>query len=289
MMRVAGIVASVLLLGGCLGGLSESQQQDKQQWLDWRADNDQHARDPHKSFLNIRDAKYLAVGESTWLQSQQSPEEIRWRDKMVGLDFGLTHSGDHAEIVWNHSSHTLNPGGELALSERLSVTVGELYQGGMRAFIRDNQHPKVASFDGYDFFPYNPDAKVDANFTAATPEAVMFQTVQGLKNRFYRIGQVSFKWQGTQVSMPAYHSEAEPPYQSLMLFFKDQTNGEQTYGGGRELYVEVPQGLDKPFALDFNYSGNFYCARSTFWNCPILRDPTLTVAITAGETYEKHQ
>ncbi|WP_298444302.1 DUF1684 domain-containing protein [uncultured Ferrimonas sp.] len=284
---VALMASVTLLLSGCFGGLTEAQQQDHKAWMEWRSDNDNAARDPNRSFLNIRDATYLQTGESAWLLSTATAEQIRWRERSEGLDFGLTHRGERADIVWHHSSHQLEAGQSIELSERLLVSVGDLYNGGMRAFIRDKRHPLLASFAGYQFFPYNGDAKVLAQFTPTEATPVLFQTVQGLTNRFYRIGLLNFDWQGQQITMPAYHSKPQPPFDSLILFFKDHTNGEQTYGGGRELYLELTQPLSQPIAIDFNYSVNFYCARSTFWNCPILRDPPLSVAITAGETYHK--
>lgn len=278
-------------LGGCHKTLTPEQLQDKQKWSQWRAGNDLAARDPNASFLNIRDAKYLQPSESVWLDSQASPEQIRWQDRVAGMDFGLTHGGEQADIAWFHAEHTLKPGEEIALNDRLIVSVGSLYQGGMRAFIRDTQHPKLAQFEGYQFFPYNPKAKVEASYTATAVTPVLFQTVQGLTNRFFRIGLLNFDWQGEQITVPVYHGDDQAPFDSLFLFFKDQTNGDTTYGGGREIYLELEQDLaqplDKPLVIDFNYTINFYCARSTFWNCPVIRDNPLNIAIDAGETYQQ--
>ncbi|WP_051201954.1 DUF1684 domain-containing protein [Ferrimonas senticii] len=279
------LVAGLLASQGCAPTLTDEQQQAQQRWLKWRQDNNAAATDPERSFLNIRDAVYLDLGQQVWLDSRVNASQIGWQLANENTDLALTHQGEHAQVLWYHSQLQLRDQQSLDLNPQLFISVGELYQGKMRAFIRDRRHPLLADFQGFEFYPYNPQARVSANFTATEPAAVKLQTVQGLVNQFYRVGLVNFTWQGQQLTMPVYHSQAQPPFDHLLLLFRDQTNGDTTYGGGRELVLKLNQGLQPRVTIDFNYAVNFYCARSTFWNCPVLRDPPLTVAIDAGEQY----
>lgn len=74
----------------------------------------------------------------------------------------------------------------------------------------------------------------------------------------------------------------------LFLPFKDATNGETTYGGGRYLYDTI-KGADLGTAadslvLDFNLAYHPSCAYNDAWNCPLApRENTLPAAVDAGE------
>lgn len=73
--------------------------------------------------------------------------------------------------------------------------------------------------------------------------------------------------------------------QSDTLFFvpfSDETNGKETYGGGRYLDVVLKPG--KPVRIDFNYAYNPYCAYNAAYICP--KSPVLnrlSKRIEAGE------
>lgn len=77
----------------------------------------------------------------------------------------------------------------------------------------------------------------------------------------------------------------------LFVAFKDQTNGDATYGGGRYI-LDGPKGAwlgaeDGRLRLDFNFAYHPSCARSPEWNCPLALDPPLSVAVHAGEKIER--
>lgn len=68
------------------------------------------------------------------------------------------------------------------------------------------------------------------------------------------------------------------------LPFKDATNGNQTYGGGRYINIDKNELAGKKITLDFNKSRNYYCAYSEKWACPVPPfENTLSLAVTAGE------
>lgn len=54
--------------------------------------------------------------------------------------------------------------------------------------------------------------------------------------------------------------------QRLFIPFKDKTNGQSTYGGGR--YIDAPLDGDEVL-LDFNMAYNPYCAYDEAWSCPL--------------------
>jgi uncharacterized protein (DUF1684 family) len=69
----------------------------------------------------------------------------------------------------------------------------------------------------------------------------------------------------------------------LFLIFGDKTNGKETYGPGRFLYVKKPDGSGKT-TLDFNKAYNPPCAFTPFATCPLPPPQNkLPVAVRAGE------
>ncbi len=75
----------------------------------------------------------------------------------------------------------------------------------------------------------------------------------------------------------------------LFVAFRDATNGDETYGGGKYL-IDTPKGAylgedDGDLRLDLNFSYHPSCARSPEWNCPLGLEPPLP-AIHAGEKLE---
>ncbi len=76
----------------------------------------------------------------------------------------------------------------------------------------------------------------------------------------------------------------------LFLPFRDQTNGRQTYGGGRYL-LDTAKGADlggdarrNTIVVDFNFAYQPSCAFDPRWSCPLSPpENTLDIEIRAGE------
>jgi hypothetical protein len=72
------------------------------------------------------------------------------------------------------------------------------------------------------------------------------------------------------------------------LPFRDATNGEGTYGGGRYL-LDTAKGADlghegRQVVLDFNYAYHPSCAHDPRWSCPLAPpENRLAVAVPVGE------
>jgi uncharacterized protein (DUF1684 family) len=70
----------------------------------------------------------------------------------------------------------------------------------------------------------------------------------------------------------------------LFLPYRDHTNDETTYGGGRYIDVLISEVESGKMYLDFNKSYNPWCGYSDGYNCPIPpSENSLEVAIEAGE------
>jgi len=73
----------------------------------------------------------------------------------------------------------------------------------------------------------------------------------------------------------------------LFLPFSDLTAGRETYGGGRYLDLEIPEG--NKIEIDFNLAYNPYCAYNYRYSCPLPpKENFIDTEIRAGEKIYKH-
>ncbi len=81
------------------------------------------------------------------------------------------------------------------------------------------------------------------------------------------------------------HQPINPIYKNnLFLPFKDYTNGEETYGGGRYINLLDTDIVGNKIIIDLNKSYNPWCTYSDGFNCPIPpRENHLELAVKAGE------
>lgn len=99
---------------------------------------------------------------------------------------------------------------------------------------------------------------------------------------------LSFSLAGKPCQLTVYRSLGlanNPAYRDhLFLPFTDATTGQDTYGGGRYLEVQIGDIHDNKLVLDFNKAYNPYCAYKSGYACPIPpAGNRLTVAVKAGE------
>lgn len=143
-------------------------------------------------------------------------------------------------------------------------------------------------FTGNEYFEINEHFVVVATLEL-TPESEPFELITSdpaKKKLYVRYAILHFTVQGQEETLEVYRSVALQgiaKYKDhLFLPFTDLTTGEITYGGGRYLDLEVPDG--DTIEIDFNLAYNPYCAyRSDGWSCPIPPDANrLDVAIEAG-------
>lgn len=129
-------------------------------------------------------------------------------------------------------------------------------------------------FEGHDFFPIDLAYRVNAKLTVTegTPFfAMKTTTARVATERVY--GYVTFTLGGKDFRPPVYQSRdlmQSPEYANYLFFpFADETNGEQTYAGGRYIDLRIPKEGDN-LIIDFNMAYNPYCAYSARFSCPIV-------------------
>lgn len=139
------------------------------------------------------------------------------------------------------------------------------------------------------FYEIDPVYQVTAEILLtqdATPFSI--STYSGVKKNYLEYAKAIFEIYNEEASLIIYRDLKMiniPGFnQKLFLMFKDLTNGETTYGGGRYLYLDTRDVLDNSIIIDFNKSFNPYCAYADGFNCPIPPPENhLAIKISAGE------
>jgi len=148
-------------------------------------------------------------------------------------------------------------------------------------------------FKGLEFFKFDSAYVVKATFKRTPNEEVFkMKTTTDRKPEYMKYGIITFQLQGKSYSLNVYQNQSlinDEAYKDyLFLPFLDDTNGEESYGGGRYIDLRIPEG--DTIEIDFNTAYNPYCAYNEKYSCPIVpRENYLALSVKAGvKAFDKH-
>ena len=187
------------------------------------------------------------------------------------------------------------PGPEAWMAWRIARDA--LFASHPQSPVPDDRRP---GFSGMDFFPHDPTWRLMATVEplpgeagagrpspgapAAAGAAAVVSSPDGM---FRAIGVAVATRGGQEIRLPLLWLEAYGG--GLFLPFRDPTNGDETYGGGRYL-LDQAKGADLgtdaggALVLDFNFAYHPSCAHDPRWTCPLApADSTMPMPVRAGE------
>ena len=165
------------------------------------------------------------------------------------------------------------------------------YREGRNRFFKE--HPRSpldeaqrSDFQELSYYPinlqYRFEGKIDRyKYHIMNPQYyAQFLTNKGVKKRYIRYGRVRFQLKGDECVIQLYKS---PGSDHLFIPFRDKTNGDETYKGGRYLDAEIIMPGYKT-VIDFNMAYNPSCVYNEKYICIIPPDENnFDVEIKAGE------
>ncbi len=203
---------------------------------------------------------------------------------VAGSQAGVTHDGKAVAQLDLASDKSGKPTILAAGSLRFFV-IDRSGKLGIR--VRDVEHPARRNFKGIEYFPISTDWVLDATFEPhATPRKIPIVNILGMTEQMESPGAVVFEKGGQKWRVDAV-LEA-PDDKEYFIMFADSTNGHETYGAGRFMYI--PRVSAGPVQVDFNKAYNPPCAFNDFATCPLPpKQNRLKLRVEAGEkSYGSH-
>jgi uncharacterized protein (DUF1684 family) len=145
--------------------------------------------------------------------------------------------------------------------------------------LRNTDAPLRKEFKGVERFPVNNDWQLEAKFERYQPPRIISLPTQlGTVVEERSPGAAVFTVEGKQ-----YRLDAIDTGERLWFIFADETNGKETYGAGRYMYMDKPDSTEK-MIIDFNYAYNPPCVFTKYATCSFApKQNHLRLDVTAGE------
>lgn len=139
---------------------------------------------------------------------------------------------------------------------------------------------------GLKFFDIDSTYRIIAHFEKKIGRKFEMPTSTDRKPIYRAYGVVTFVLAGKTHQLTIYQNmslKKQKEYKSyLFLPLRDVTSGNETYGGGRYLDLNIPE--KDTIILDFNRLYNPYCVYSHRYSCPIPpKENYISLPINAGE------
>jgi uncharacterized protein len=147
--------------------------------------------------------------------------------------------------------------------------------------VKDSANPVLLGFHGIDSYSIDGRWRFDARWEPYRPaKTIPVPNILGSVDQEKSPGSVVFEFGGRPYRLDAVQ---EAGSEDLFLIFGDETNGVETYGGGRFLYASPPD-KDGSVVVDFNKAYNPPCVFTPYATCPLPpRQNRLALRVEAGE------
>ena len=175
--------------------------------------------------------------------------------------------------------------------EKFDVSAVETFQKKLDFEFADKDESPLTDeartiFKTLEYFPISAKYFVIAQFTRTENEKTFeMKTTKERRPIYVKYGELEFTIDGIPLKLNLYKnielSKKEEYKDYLFLPFSDNTNGKESYIGGRYIDMKVPKG--DTVAIDFNTAYNPYCAYNYKYSCPIVPlENVLDIDINAG-------
>ena len=215
---------------------------------------------PQKAPANLGS---LYLSEETIRFSSRENSEVFYQDSLIGeIEMRTDAKGDptvlrHGPLKW------------------FVIKRGDQY--GIR--LRDLESPLLDKLTEIPAFPVDKEWRIKATFEPyKEKKTIEVPNVLGGTYQEESPGVLKFEYNGKTYTLHPMGGK-----ESLFVVFGDDTNAEETYGGGRFLVVEAPN-ENNITHLDFNKAYNPPCAFTPYATCPLPpKQNVLPFKVKAGE------
>lgn len=290
----AGSLAA-LSLAACSKAPAPEQSADayRAEIEEWRAGRDKSLRDEN-GWLTLAGLYWLEEGDSTFgsapdntvvFPAGKAPARLgtfHRQGEKVTLEVtpGLGLAADGKEVTAPSLGLAPDASGKPTMLSLGSLTFHVIKRPGKVGIrLKDKESPVLAGFAGVESFAVDPSWRIAARFEPYDPpKTIKVPNIIGTDFDETSPGALVFERGGATYRL----EPTGAPGKDLFLVFGDATNGHETYGGGRFLYVPPPK--DGQAIVDFNQTYNPPCVFTPYATCPLPpRQNKLALRVEAGE------
>jgi peptide deformylase len=181
-------------------------------------------------------------------------------------------------------------GNILNAQDAYTISIEQYRSQQKESFLKNTFGPlRKNQVDSLRYFSIDPEYKVTAAVKILFGEQKFrMPTYDGTSTEYIRFAELAFQLRGEQYVLTAYKNIPllqNPTYQNyLFVPFMDDSNGSETYEGGRYVELDANDIKNGQITIDFNKAYNPYCAYSNGYRCPIPPfENHLKTTIFAGE------
>jgi len=214
-----------------------------------------------------------ALAHTDWIRDRRAAVTA----PQGSLALVLTHwSPAGAPPVDDATARAGQPDGALLTRlQRADIDTGQT-QEGYRIWRQDS--PANLAFEEIEYYDYDPDWVIPGRFELVAEDRVVpFEHIKddGATRGLPVSGDLVFTHDGAEYRMSAFDTVYSGTAK-LQLVFGDRTNGAESYGAGRFLFLDHPAsatplaiGDSIPVTIDFNRAVVPPCGFSNQMNCPL--------------------
>ncbi len=270
---------------------SNERESHKKEVESWREARDDRLKQPD-GWFSLVGLAWLEEGENTCGSDLAS--DIRFPESAPAQLGSLVKSGAIVVFEPSPGSGVSMKGKALARSTSLATDASgdaSLLEWGSMQFylidrggrigvrIKDSASAALAAFAGIDNFPIDSRWRTEAHFVPYDPpKPITVPNVLGTPSEQLSPGAIEWRMAGRTHRLDELPGDGE-----YFVVFGDATNTEETYGGGRFLYVTEASSEGR-VVIDFNKAYNPPCVFTPYATCPLPpRQNRLELAVRAGE------
>lgn len=287
-----------------------NQQGYQTHWVQWHTKRERALKAPY-GWLSLRSIDWLEDGKTiqlngfpgSWSQNKNTVTYYPEPDKKV-INRGVILTEPKEIVVENAEDVNVEDFDFEGVRAQLIKRLGSDKKFAVRQ--RDPQSKFRQDFTGVPVFEPTQKWVLPAKYVPLS-EWKNVQTaavLEGLSHNETQIGNLVFEYGGHEYSFVVFqgHNDDSGLIETDritgktrylnnrqnrenvgLILFKDQTNGNETYGGGRRLKIDISD-TNKLDYVDFNSAANYPCALSYFCTCPFPPEQNiLPFKLTAGE------
>lgn len=291
-----------------------SEEEYKKYWKDWHQKRERKISSPY-DWLSLKSIDWLSDGKK--LRVEDFPGEWEQNGDTV------TYFPEKGKTVFNRGKEVTSPK-KMLVDAIADVNVEDFEYAGVKAQLikrigsdkkfavrqRDPQSKFRKDFKGLPHFEPDQDWILPAHYVSLNDwrNLKTKAAVGGLSHNETQIGKLFFEYKNQEYQFVVFQAHNDDSGWTKLdprtgkikylnnrqntsskgtIYFRDQTTGKETYGGGRRIRINIsdPQKLD---FIDFNTAVNLPCAFSYFCTCPFAPvENTLPFAVPVGEKTPK--